>query len=55
MGAVSFIETMDHTSVSSVTQEEFERYYVIRLDFFYTQLAIGMSRRLFKLFPIHHL
>ncbi|KAK7060943.1 hypothetical protein VNI00_000676 [Paramarasmius palmivorus] len=25
MGAVSFIETMDHTSLSSITQEEFER------------------------------
>lgn len=25
MGAVSFIETMDHTSLSSLTQEEFER------------------------------
>ena len=26
MGAVSFIETMDHTSLSNITQEEFERY-----------------------------
>ncbi|KAG6811885.1 hypothetical protein H0H92_005411 [Tricholoma furcatifolium] len=25
MGAVSFIETMDHTSLSNITQEEFER------------------------------
>ncbi|KAG7093728.1 hypothetical protein E1B28_007380 [Marasmius oreades] len=25
MGAVAFIETMDHTSLSSITQEEFER------------------------------
>ncbi|KDR80762.1 hypothetical protein GALMADRAFT_241195 [Galerina marginata CBS 339.88] len=25
MGAVSFVETMDHTSLSSITQEEFER------------------------------
>ena len=25
MGAVSFIETMDHTSLSSITQEEFEK------------------------------
>ena len=26
MGAVSFIETMDHTSLSNITQEEFEKY-----------------------------
>lgn len=26
MGAVSFIETMDHTSLSHITQEEFEKY-----------------------------
>ncbi|KAG6831618.1 hypothetical protein H0H87_004680 [Tephrocybe sp. NHM501043] len=26
MGAVSFIETMDHTSLSNITQEEFEQY-----------------------------
>lgn len=25
MGAVSFIETMDHTSLSNITQEEFEK------------------------------
>ncbi len=25
MGAVSFIETMDHSSLSNITQEEFER------------------------------
>ncbi|KAJ3491805.1 hypothetical protein NLJ89_g11305 [Agrocybe chaxingu] len=30
MGAVSFIETMDHTSLSNITQEEFEKY-VLRL------------------------
>jgi hypothetical protein len=26
MGAVSFIETMDHTSLSNITQDEFEKY-----------------------------
>ncbi|KAH7335438.1 hypothetical protein B0J17DRAFT_770054 [Rhizoctonia solani] len=26
MGAVSFIETMDHTSLSNITQEDFEKY-----------------------------
>lgn len=26
MGAVSFIETMDHSSLSNITQEEFEKY-----------------------------
>lgn len=26
MGAVSFIETMDHTSLSNITQEEFEKF-----------------------------
>ncbi len=25
MGAVSFVETMDHTSLSHISQEEFER------------------------------
>jgi hypothetical protein len=28
MGAVSFIETMDHTSLSNITQEEFEKFVV---------------------------
>lgn len=26
MGAVSFIETMDHTSLSNISQDEFEAY-----------------------------
>ena len=26
MGAVSFIETMDHTSLSNIDKEEFEKY-----------------------------
>ena len=28
MGAVSFIETMDHTSLSNITQDEFERFVI---------------------------
>lgn len=29
MGAVSFIETMDHSSLSNISQEEFERYAIL--------------------------
>ncbi|KAG5654186.1 hypothetical protein H0H81_006568 [Sphagnurus paluster] len=29
MGAVSFIETMDHTSLSNISQEEFEKYAIL--------------------------
>jgi hypothetical protein len=29
MGAVSFIETMDHTSLSNITQDEFEKYVLM--------------------------
>jgi len=35
MGAVSFIETMDHTSLSNITQEEFEKYAPKLLTFFF--------------------
>ena len=31
MGAVSFIETMDHTSLSNITQEEFEKSVVFAI------------------------
>jgi hypothetical protein len=31
MGAVSFIETMDHTSLSNITQDEFEKYALMFL------------------------
>jgi hypothetical protein len=31
MGAVSFIETMDHTSLSNISQDEFEKYAYLPL------------------------
>src|ERR1700730_1868372 len=60
MGAVSFIETMDHTSLSNITQEEFEKYAprLVSSSFRETVVA-GMSKMPSKPSPprdrIHHL
>ena len=58
MGAVSFIETMDHTSLSNITQEEFEKY--VSCPFPYGKfwqaiyILVAMSRMLFMLCPIRN-
>ena len=50
MGAVSFIETMDHSSLSNITQEEFERYYCSAFpwDEYLTITLIAMLKMLYK-------
>jgi len=49
MGAVSFIETMDHTSLSHITQAEFEKYaHHVYTFSIYLIGFIGMLKMLFR-------
>lgn len=45
MGAVSFIETMDHTSLSNIDKEEFEKYFQLNLCLALTLMRFAWKER----------